>query len=223
MVGRGHVGVLPEHSSCRLCHDAIRHERIAKPDLRDPVEIIGDFPEVEAKIRRICSILDDARLVDDIELHPLSEFFPDPGEVHSARILPRTFIFGKNRTKFFFHPRIQRLIEEFQPRVHKMHRLNDAHLCLVTEKLITGGQGIFDLPAIRDQDQPGDGEHDQEQDEQQMCTKTAIPPAAVIRHGSPPSAFLRVNRMAVPDSGCPGTRSSTRIRPPYLSMSIRQI
>ena len=222
VVGRGQVGVLPQYPACRLRHDAIRHERIAEPDPRYPVVKGGEFPEVEAEVRGVGGVLDDAALVDDVDVHLPPEFLPDPGEVHGARVPPGALVLGEDRTEPLRHPGVQRAVEEFQPRVHKTHRLGDALPRLLPEQGIPGGHGLLDLPAVQDRDQPDHGERDQDHDEQQVCAKTATPPPAAARrrHGlSPSPAFRRVNRMAVPHPG----RSSTHILPPYRAISVRQM
>ncbi len=213
MIGRGHIGKLPPAPARRLHHDAIHDNRIAKPDIRDPFVKLRRALEIKTDVRGIGAVLDDARLVDYVDIHPFSEVFLDPGEIHPTRVISCTFVFGKDRAEPLHHPGVKRSIEEFQPRVHEAQRPDNVRLCLFPEEVIPGDQGLLDLPVVQERDRPYHGKRDQDHDEGEVGSKVTAPPPAGARrrHGAPPSlAFRRVNRTTVP----PPSRLSAHILPP---------
>ncbi|OQC68568.1 MAG: hypothetical protein BWX50_01205 [Euryarchaeota archaeon ADurb.Bin009] len=111
VIGRGLVGVLPQYPACRLRHDAIGHEYIAEADICYPVIKSGKFPEIEADVRRVGGVLDDARLVDDVDVHLLPELLADPGKVHGPGVPPGALVPGEDRVKPLRHPGVQHAIE----------------------------------------------------------------------------------------------------------------
>ncbi|KDE55349.1 hypothetical protein [Methanoculleus sp. MH98A] len=99
VVGRGQIRILPELSGGELGDDPVGRKGVVEPDLRDPVVKGGEGPKVAPQIGRIGGVLDDAALVDDVQIHLFPEFLFDAGEVHLRRAPPRPLVLGKDRAE----------------------------------------------------------------------------------------------------------------------------
>ncbi|MDK2916878.1 MAG: hypothetical protein PWR25_1435, partial [Euryarchaeota archaeon] len=87
----------------------------------------------------------------------------DPGEVHLRRIPSGPLVLGDKEAEPLLHLAVQRLIKEFQPGIHQVHREDDTGLGLVPGSLGVRRQLLPDRCRVEDREQAGDrdcGEED---------------------------------------------------------------
>ncbi len=113
-------------------------------------------------------VLDDAVLVDYVEIHPAPEFLPDPGEIHRTRIPSCPLKFGDKRTEPLPHLAVQGLVEEFFPDTDQAHRKSGAVPGLILEYTDISLKPLPDAGVPGKRYQVDDGGHRKQDSEQEI-------------------------------------------------------